>query len=56
MILAEFGELPFPLVPEFRKAVQKQNQRTLAGADVVEFNAVYFGEMVLELYRMGPPL
>ena len=53
VVLAEFGELILPLVPERGKAVEEEDERAFARADVVEFHAVDGGVFVFEFGSGG---
>src|SRR5713101_7688278 len=48
MILAEFSELVFPLVPEFGESMQKEDERALSRRYDVQSHAVHFHKLILE--------
>ena len=52
MVLAELGELIFPLVPEFGESMKEEHQRAFARCDVMQPDAVHLGELVGEFRRL----
>src|SRR2546426_10431416 len=53
VVLAELGELILPRVPELWKPVQEQDERTLAGAHIVQPDAVHCDVIVAHAGRYG---
>ena len=49
MVLGKLRQLVLPLVPEFREAVQEDDQRPFSGGHVVQTNTIYFRIFVLSM-------